>query len=384
MFPWITAFLLSALAPALIAAGLFASLKILPLAFGIALGHAIVPGVPVALWFRAKQWKRPGSALLGGVFIGAIPVGLFAWPINTVTTSASVGGVTTIIGGVPTLAGWLNYLQLMGMFGGFGAAGGLVFWLTLRFSGVLTVDPAGPGLRQRRLGMWLAGVAIVASVTVFALPSIIMDRSCHNMFRDGRRSASPKASIDLDIVSGDRSKLAALLDQFAISHGLSLRNSSESRPEVAILSFSACTEQGVVINVHEQNWTAPAYAAPRGDRGVAIGFFDLHDGAGWQPLATELVAVLDAQWQGKVRIPRRCWQARSRSGRADSADGLIGPQIGRSAALEPAMLAQRKSLPSRMTAGSVSARRKFCGRTRTQRLLKLFEGSGGQTPEPIT
>ena len=302
MFPWIAAFLLSALAPALIVAGGSASLKILPLAFGIALGHAIVPGVPVALWFRARQWKRLSAVLLGAALIGAIPVGLFAWPINPATKSASVGGVTTIIDGVPTLAGWLNYLKLMGIFGGFGVVGGLVFWLTLRWSGVLTVDPAGPAPRQRRLGMWLAGAAVIASVTIFALPSITMDRSCHNMFRDGRRSASPKANIDLDIGADDRSKLAPLLEQFAISHGLSLRNSSEGRPEVAILSFSACTEQGVVINIHELYWAAPEYAAPRGDRGVGIRVFDLHDGEKWQLLARELVAVLDAQWQGKVRF----------------------------------------------------------------------------------
>lgn len=302
MLPWITALLLSALAPALIMAGFSASLRILPIAFGISLGHAIVLGVPVALWFRAKQWKRPSAALLGAALIGAIPVGLFAWPINPSTKSASVGGVTTIIDGVPTLAGWLNYLQLLGMFGILGAAGGLAFWLTLRWSGVLTVDPAGPGLRQRRLGMLLAGAAIIASVTVFALPSITMDRSCHNMFRDGRKSASPKTNIDLDIAAGDRSKLASLLEQFAISHGLSFRNSSESRLEVAILSFSACTEQGVVIKIDEQYWAAPEYAAPRGDRGVAISVFALHGDAEWRSLARELVAVLDAQWQGKVRF----------------------------------------------------------------------------------
>jgi hypothetical protein len=32
----------------------------------------------------------------------------------------------------------------------------------------------------------------------------------------------------------------------------------------------------------------------------------------------------------------------------------------------------------------LSACRKFCGRTRTQRLLKLFEGMGVQTPEEVT
>src|SRR5262249_55384925 len=76
--------------------------------------------------------------------IGAIPVGLFAWPKNypSLKTTASVDGVPTIIDGVPTLAGWLGYLQTLGMFAAFGAVGGLVFWLTLRWSGVLTdADP---------------------------------------------------------------------------------------------------------------------------------------------------------------------------------------------------------------------------------------------------
>ena len=38
----------------------------------------------------------------------------------------------------------------------------------------------------------------------------------------------------------------------------------------------------------------------------------------------------------------------------------------------------KKACRHGVTAGSGSARRKFCGRTRTQRLLKLFEAMGGQ------
>jgi len=35
---------------------------------------------------------------------------------------------------------------------------------------------------------------------------------------------------------------------------------------------------------------------------VPISVFDLTDGNQWQPLARELVAVLDSRWPGKVRF----------------------------------------------------------------------------------
>src|SRR5205823_5369436 len=160
-------------------------------------------------------------------------------------------------------AGWLGYLKLLGMFGGLGAVGGLVFWLTLRWSGVLMMtdsDSSKPVLRQRRIGVWLASAAITASAAIFALPSLTADRSCHNMFRDGRRSVSSKVNIDLDIDMGDWSKLARLLEEFGISHGMSLRNLSESRPGVVeILGLSACDEEGLVISVNEQLWNSQTH-----------------------------------------------------------------------------------------------------------------------------
>ncbi|KJC55365.1 hypothetical protein UP10_39210 [Bradyrhizobium sp. LTSPM299] len=203
------------------------------------------------------------------------------------------------------MAGWLDYFKVLGMCGALGAAGGLVFWLTLRWSGVLMVTdpvPVRPTRGQRRIGILLVVAAITASAAVFALPSITMDRSCHNPFRDGRRSVSTKANIDLDIAAGDRSRFAQLIEQFGISRGLSFRNSSESRPEVEVLSLSACTEQGVLISVQEQYWASLGYAALKGDRGIAIGVYDLSEGTGWQALARDLVGMLDTEWHGKVRF----------------------------------------------------------------------------------
>lgn len=307
MLTWIAAVLLGALVPALIVAGLSLSAMVLPMAFATTLGHSIILGLPVALLYRAKRWTRLSTVIAGAFLIGAIPVGLFAWPISPSSrTTASVDGVATVIDGIPTLAGWLSYFKLLGMFGGLGAVGGLVFWLTLRWSGALMINDSNsskPVLRQQRIGFWLASVAITASAAIFALPSLTADRSCHNMFRDGRRSVSSKVNIDLDITMGEWSRLARVLEEFGTSRGMSFRNSSESRPGVVeILGLTACIEEGVAISVHEQLWNSQTQTVLRGDRGVAISFYDLRDGASWQPLAKELVAALDSEWLGKVRF----------------------------------------------------------------------------------
>src|SRR6266700_663011 len=104
MLPWIAAVLLGALAPALVVAGLSANLMLLPLAFAVTLGHSVVLGLPAALFCRAKRWTRFSAAIVGALLIGAIPVGIFGWPMHpSWRTSASVDGVPTIIDGVPRL-----------------------------------------------------------------------------------------------------------------------------------------------------------------------------------------------------------------------------------------------------------------------------------------
>src|SRR5262249_32440264 len=148
----------------------------------------------------------------------------------------------------------------------------------------------------------LAAVAMIASATVFALPSITMDRSCHSMFRDGRSSVRPKVNIDLDIAMDDWIALTNLFQDFAVSHDMSFRNSNDSKPAVKILGLSACTEQGRVITADEQRWAPRNYAPAIAGWGVPVSVFDLNDGNAWQPLARDLVAVLDLRWPGKVRF----------------------------------------------------------------------------------
>lgn len=104
--------------PAAILAIAAQTILVLPFALAVTLAHALVLGLPIALLYHAKRWQQPGLAVTTGVLIGAIPIGIYAWPV-----------------------GWLDIIRLLGVFGGLGAVGALAFWLTLRWAGALD-DPS--------------------------------------------------------------------------------------------------------------------------------------------------------------------------------------------------------------------------------------------------
>lgn len=325
-FPWIAAVLLGALAPALIVAGLSADIRILPFVFAVTLAHAIILGLPGALFFRMNRWTRPGAVLVGAFLIGAIPLGILTLPLDSYLKGvAEAEGIPPTVG----LAGWLLALRPAVTFGALGVAGGFVFWLALRSCGLLALadsDRVVSTPRQSRIGFALAGAGLLASAGIAAIPSITMDRSCHNMFRDGRRSMSPNLNIDLDIAMDDWPRLARLLAEFATSHDMSFRNSSKSDSAVKILSLSGCTASGIVISTNEQRWAQRNFAAPLPGSGVSIGVFDPNYDSYWLALAQELVAKLEAEWAGKVRFR--------------GVDGRIGPK-------SPQLVPQATSSPAR-------------------------------------
>ena len=122
----------------------------------IALGHVVVLGLPAFLLLshfgRANVW----TSALSGFVIACIPVGAFSWPLRypeMKTTASAWNGteiVQTMVDGVPTLAGWLQYLQLVGFFGAFGLVSGLTFWLVYR-QGMSPNQPLHPTLRASAL-----------------------------------------------------------------------------------------------------------------------------------------------------------------------------------------------------------------------------------------
>lgn len=92
----------------------------------------IVLGLPA--YFLLKHIKRVTwwTTVVSGFFIAATPVAIFLWPYGSPGSSASSNGVDTMINGVPTLAGWLDYIKVVLFFGVIGWASAFVFWLQYR------------------------------------------------------------------------------------------------------------------------------------------------------------------------------------------------------------------------------------------------------------
>ena len=167
---WLAALLLGALAPAALFAGLGHNVRVLPIAFAVTLGHAVLLGLPAAFLFRYEQWTSLIGAMAAGFLIGASPIGTLDWPMQPGSGfNASSDGVPTIVDGMPTWAGWLEYLELAGGFGLLGALGALAFWLTLKAGGALILDGVPPFARR---AIWLAVLAVLATAAVFAIPEM--------------------------------------------------------------------------------------------------------------------------------------------------------------------------------------------------------------------
>ncbi|MGJ5206565.1 hypothetical protein [Bradyrhizobium sp. HKCCYLR20261] len=301
VLPWIAAFLLAALAPAALVAAISGkATQMLPLAFAVSFGHALILGVPAALLYRRKRWDGLWTAVAGAALIGMLPVGILTWPFNPSRRGfSSADGVVQEVDGIPTLAGWISYVELLAGLAVLGAIGGLIFWSTLRGCGLIPVD-AQARLRSR-LGLALALLAIAASGSVAALPILLADRSCHNVFRDGQRSVSAVINIDLDIAQTDWRDLAKLLEQFGQLRQMSFLDLSLSQAStVDTLSLSLCAEDGRVISVNEQIWHTAHL--PPSNRGVGVVIYDPRGGHDWPELARDLVAALEAKWNGKVRF----------------------------------------------------------------------------------
>lgn len=123
------AFLFASLAPALVMAALWftreIALTVLVLTFVIALGHAIVLGLPLFLIFRSKGWVNVMSCVVVGFAVGAAPAGVLTWPIQRPVFHIFYGSGAT--------AGWVSYLKPLICLGSLGALGGFAFWFVSRW-----------------------------------------------------------------------------------------------------------------------------------------------------------------------------------------------------------------------------------------------------------
>jgi hypothetical protein len=107
-------------------------------AFETALAHAVLLGTPLFLGLYHLKWLRWWSSMLAGLVLASTPIGIQSWPLRHaaphVTTAVIRGGklVQTMVNGVPTWAGWLEYARSIGIYAALGAIGGLAFWLFWR------------------------------------------------------------------------------------------------------------------------------------------------------------------------------------------------------------------------------------------------------------
>jgi hypothetical protein len=83
--------------------------------------------------------------------MGAIPDAIDTWPLgySELRASAVLGGVQTMINGVPTIAGWLNFFAGVAFYGAFGVASAVGFWLVWRKNPNTLSNPDG----QTRIGI---------------------------------------------------------------------------------------------------------------------------------------------------------------------------------------------------------------------------------------
>lgn len=103
--------------------------------FLVAMGHVFILGLPVFLLLNLNKWVNWWSSILSGFVLACTPVAILSWPKHQpeleTNTSQWDGDrlVETMTDGVPTLDGWLYFVEHVSGFGLYGAAGGLAFWL---------------------------------------------------------------------------------------------------------------------------------------------------------------------------------------------------------------------------------------------------------------
>jgi hypothetical protein len=128
------------------------------------------------------------------------------------------------------------------------------------------------------------------------------DNGCHDLFADGATRVSPRFQINLKVSNDDWPELTDLLEEFAESHNWSLRNTS--RPDngvVKTLEISACAPNQPLIGINELRWASNDYAPLLG-RGVEIALYGNVPEPVWQPVAREIVTMLESRWPNNVKF----------------------------------------------------------------------------------
>jgi hypothetical protein len=271
--------------------------------FIVAAAHALVLGLPLFLLVHSMKRVGVATCALGGFLIGAVPSGVFILISMIGLHSASSGGKPTVINGVPTLAGWIEYAYAVGSAGWFGLTGGLTFWGAMRLSGQIAGKRNEPEAQssELRASSWsVVSVAALLTCATLILPSAVMDNSCHNLLRDGRTSIGPQFSADLKLPAEDWPTLRQIFVDFAAAHSLCLRSDEHVQDRnIMWRDLNLCNEAGINIDALDQPWLTQINSS-LADRGINFRVFALKPSSDWKPLARDLLNRIDMAWPQKT------------------------------------------------------------------------------------
>lgn len=274
------------------AAALFAmmvgDIRVFTPTFAIVAVVAVCFGLPMYLAARAARKDTPAVAAVMGFIVGAVIPAIFIFA--SAPDQASVGDTVTVVDGSYTVAGWLENLAFIGLFGLLGVGGALVFWFIVRRGASSDEEDAEssppPPLRTAMLSVAAAGVVAAA----FVIPYATADRSCHNPLRGGGTSIGQTASFDLRIGVDQWRAVEAEVQAFARSGDWSVRSDVRTDEGFPWLQISLCKEPGTNIFVQGM----------ADFNKVNFGVYQPQGGSSWRRDFRALYELISARWPTKI------------------------------------------------------------------------------------
>jgi len=160
-----------------------------------------------------------------------------------------------------------------------------------------------------------AGLLLLFGLTTIrGVSQDLGEASCHDLkrlFDDGATRVSSKFTFEFVATPNEWPELVRLMENLAQQRNWSYRNTSNSRPGVVeMLRFSICAPGQPMISVNKQVWAnldrlLESAGVPLTPERDAIVYFSLHGDVPetvWQPVAADLVAMLEAQGPDRVKF----------------------------------------------------------------------------------
>ena len=148
--------------------------------------------------------------------------------------------------------------------------------------------------------IFILGISIIS---MFIVPQITRDKSCHNPLRDGGTSISPALSLDVKLKNDEWPELTGFFIQFSQEHSLDFENSSDFKPDsYKTLYLSMCHESGFQFGTAEQRWASRAWRSPIPNGGVSIMVFEFGKDTNLKIIANDFISKANERWPGKVVI----------------------------------------------------------------------------------